>query len=317
MDVPCCDSQSNLRHNMKLFFDTMRLWWDRRGRPEACDIEMNSREVECRPPAKTIEEFRAGYPRFCAYVAANPDFLICRRFLRLRSRLLCLKQDKLSQLEEQLDNLDHNETSPLFLGMSRCDRNTARTSLLSQVSVLLDDYDSFLEKTHQILNYSRALPRDVSSLRNWMMNGSLSRDERRYLDQQQDLVNLGSSSDAARKNVENWVEDLLVDNWEGFRSTPGHEASTDPSVYLYSGSLIRRITDVLMLSLIALLLLFPVIICVLITSTWARIAVITLATLIYLSILSRLTKAKMIELVLAGATFATILNVFVTGMNNN
>jgi hypothetical protein len=51
-----------------------------------------------------------------------------------------------------------------------------------------------------------------------MMNGSLSRDERRYLDQQQDLVNLGSSSDAARKNVENWVEDLLVDNWEGFRS---------------------------------------------------------------------------------------------------
>ncbi|PMD64853.1 uncharacterized protein K444DRAFT_640603 [Hyaloscypha bicolor E] len=263
---------------------------------------MNPRETECRPPTKTIEDYRADYPRFCAYVAANPDFLVCRRFLRLRSWLLCLKQDKLSQLEEQLDNLDQNEASPLFLGMSRCDRNTARTSLLSQASVLLDDYDSFLEKTHRILGYVHALPRDVTSLRNWMMNGSLNKDERRYLDQQQDLISLGSSSDAAKKNLENWVEDLLVDNWEGFRSIPGHEASNDPSVYLYSGSLIRRITDVLMLSPIALLLLCPIIICVLITSTWARIAVITLATLIYLSILSRLTKAKMIELVLAGST---------------
>jgi len=90
--------------------------------------------------SQSVEEYRAGYPRFSAFVAANPDFLVCRRFLRLRSRLLYLKQDKLSQLEQQLDNLDQNETSPLFLGMSRRDGNTARVSLLSQISVALGDY---------------------------------------------------------------------------------------------------------------------------------------------------------------------------------
>lgn len=78
--------------------------------------------------------------------------------------------------------------------------------------------DRFLEQTHRVLAYGRALPRDVSSLRNWMKNGSLSRDERKYLDSEQDLINLTSPSDAARKNLEDWVEDLLVDHWKGFRS---------------------------------------------------------------------------------------------------
>ncbi|KAI1120330.1 hypothetical protein F5Y10DRAFT_273172 [Nemania abortiva] len=328
---------------VKSYYDRLKFWSTRRSRTATFDIEIDPR-VECQLTAKTkkfgqqfsiVEEYRAGYPRFCAFVAANPDFLICRRFVRLRSRLLSLKQDKLSQLEQQLDDLDQNETSPLFLGMSRCDRNTARTSLLAQISLLLDDYgithdhltllvnlfdtshlDCFLEKTHRILGYNRALSRDVSSLRNWMKNGSLSRDERKYLDHEQDLINLASSSDAARKNLEDWVEDLVVDNWKGFRSIPGHEASTDPSIYLYSGSLIKGIADALMLLLIALLLLTPIVVCLLVTSMWARISVIIAATLIYLFILSRLTKAKMIELILAGATFATILNVFVVGANN-
>ncbi|KAI0436947.1 hypothetical protein F4803DRAFT_566438 [Xylaria telfairii] len=298
---------------IKSYYDiTMNFLLARRAMPGTSDLEMNP-IVECLPAAKTIEEYRAGYPRFCAFAAANPNFLICRRFLRLRSRILYLKQDKLVQLEQQLDNLDQNETSPLFLGMSRCDRNTARTSALSQISVLLDDYDCFLEKTHRVLGYNQ---RDVSSLRNWMENGSLSKVERKYLDQERDLINLASSNDAGRKNLEDWVEDFVVDNWKGFRSIPGHEASTDPNIYLYSGTLIKGIADTLMLLLIAILLLTPVVACILITSMWARISVIIGATLIYLSILSRLTKAKMIELILAGATFATILNVFVVGVNN-
>jgi hypothetical protein len=62
-----------------------------------------------------------------------------------------------------------------------------------------------------------------------MMNGSLNKDERRYLDQQQDLISLGSSSDAAKKNLENWVEDLLVDNWEGFRSVRTQSMDSIPT----------------------------------------------------------------------------------------
>lgn len=38
--------------------------------------------------------------------------ILCRRFLRLLARLLSLKQDKISLLEKQLDDLDQKETCP-------------------------------------------------------------------------------------------------------------------------------------------------------------------------------------------------------------
>ncbi|KAK7978777.1 hypothetical protein PG996_004828 [Apiospora saccharicola] len=70
-----------------------------------------------------------------------------------------------------------------------------------------------------------------------------------------------------------------------------------------------------MLALITSLLLVPVVVCILIDSVWARICVIITSTVIYLSILSHLTKSKMIELILAGATFATILTVFISNVD--
>ena len=90
-----------------------------------------------------------------------------------------------------------------------------------------------------------------------------------------------------------------------------------------------------MLILITVLLLMPVVVCIIVNSMWARICVIIASTVVYLTILSRLTKSRMIELILAGATyvpqhvivtkicladiendsFAAVLTVFVSGVN--
>jgi hypothetical protein len=43
-------------------------------------------------------------------------------------------------LEEELERVDHEETSAIYLGKNRCDRNTERTSLLSKINVHLADY---------------------------------------------------------------------------------------------------------------------------------------------------------------------------------
>ena len=43
-------------------------------------------------------------------------------------------------LEQRLDQVDQQETSLLFLGKSRCDGNTDRTSLLSEIESCLADY---------------------------------------------------------------------------------------------------------------------------------------------------------------------------------
>jgi hypothetical protein len=90
--------------------------------------------------SKLIEDFGTGYPRFSALLSVHPPFFVCRRFDRLRARLLLLKQDKLSLLKQQLDQVDQREPCPLFLGKSRGDRNAERASLLSAIEACLTDY---------------------------------------------------------------------------------------------------------------------------------------------------------------------------------
>jgi len=51
-----------------------------------------------------------------------------------------LKQDKISILEQRLDQINQQETSLLFLGKSRSDGNTNRISLLSEIKLCLADY---------------------------------------------------------------------------------------------------------------------------------------------------------------------------------
>lgn len=87
-----------------------------------------------------VEHYKSGYPRYTALLSAHSSWLICRRFDRLRARLLLMKQDRLSMLEKQLEQIDWEEVSPLFLGMSRCDKNTDRLNTLSEIDVALDDY---------------------------------------------------------------------------------------------------------------------------------------------------------------------------------
>lgn len=90
-----------------------------------------------------VEDYRPGYPRYTALLAAYDPYTICRRFSKLRARLLLLKQDRLSMLEERLEMIDREERSPLFLGKSRCDANPERITLLSEIDSQLAEYGTF------------------------------------------------------------------------------------------------------------------------------------------------------------------------------
>lgn len=81
-----------------------------------------------------------GYPRFAALVGSHQSLQVCRRFSKLRARLLLLKQDKLSQLEEQLETVDKKETTLIFLGCRRRDKNEERESILNEIDDTLMDY---------------------------------------------------------------------------------------------------------------------------------------------------------------------------------
>ncbi|KAK0739046.1 hypothetical protein B0T21DRAFT_285004, partial [Apiosordaria backusii] len=253
-----------------------------------------------------VKDYPSGYPQYSALVSSHDPFFAFRSFCRLRVRLLLSKQDELTLLESELDILDREEAAPFFLGTCRSDGNASRVTLLGRIHSKLAEYGN---SPRQLLSYSRASSRDVTSLRNWLdETGCLSEEESLYLDRDRDLASLACSRDFAMSHLEEWVEDRLIQFYSQFRAhrqqikDPGFEISSNPHVYIYSGGMIRRIAMGLLLLLITSLILTPVVVCDLVDDMPARITIITASTLCYLTVLSRLTKSRTIELILAGAT---------------
>ena len=70
-----------------------------------------------------------------------------------------------------------------------------------------------------MLSCPRANARDVASLQSWLeRTGCVHEDETSYLDQENELVSLASSSDLAMKQLEDWIEDRLIRYYKGFRA---------------------------------------------------------------------------------------------------
>ncbi|KAF2804513.1 uncharacterized protein BDZ99DRAFT_451574 [Mytilinidion resinicola] len=260
-----------------------------------------------------IEDHPAGYPRFSALVASHDSFHLCRRFSNLRSRLLLLKQDRISSLEKQLQKVDHEETVPLRLGSTRADDNSERKFILSQIDDALADYDGLIVRNHQIFSFEAARPRAVASLQNWINGtGCIARHEATYLNYSNELLCVASMDDTVMMWLETLVECTFTRARQYFGKNRHLNISRDPNVHITSKPSVTRIARVLMTPFIATLLLAPVIVCNCLTSLIARLSTIVIAATMFIAILSGSTKAKTVELVVAGATYTTVLIVFIS-----
>ena len=95
------------------------------------DLEQQQHRVHHASPI--IERFRNGYPRYSALLSSADCFLVLRRFKRLRARVLLRKQDKLTTLEQKLDEIDDDEKMPMFLSTCRHDKNAQRDKVLAEI----------------------------------------------------------------------------------------------------------------------------------------------------------------------------------------
>ncbi|KAF2495500.1 hypothetical protein BU16DRAFT_561784 [Lophium mytilinum] len=285
-------------------------------------------ETSVKPPITQVEDFPSGYPRFAALISSHPYFQICRRFSALRARMLLHKQDKLSQLEEQLEQIDREEPKVLFLGSYRRDSNPARKQVLENIDAALADYDELIHRNERVLGLERPNRRDIANLENWIdSTGCLARQETAYLGKGEDLATLASPADRALNAFEGPIEGFLI--WiatkfnkvwlplESENASPRLQVSRDPNVHIFSSALVARLGRFLVASLLVLLLLIPVIIVNAIDSVALRLLVIAISSTIFIIVLSMLTKARTGEIFVAGATFTTVLVVFVAGTGSN
>ncbi|KAL6825566.1 hypothetical protein J3E69DRAFT_334546 [Trichoderma sp. SZMC 28015] len=292
------DGPSSRPNRHITYFNWLSLWiktWTKTGAAtkDACDVTP-------RQTTRQIEEFPPGYPQFSALVASHNSFHICRRFSTLRTRLLLLKQDRLSLLERQLEKIDRNERAMLSLGSCRVDKNEDRRAVLTEIDDALADYDAFLERHQRALTFSTPPARPVSNLYNWVESkGSIARAETAYLEHQEDIFSLAAPED----NIISWLETLAeyialyFNKW--FAKA---ENSQESNIYIFPPSLIQRAVRVFLVPLVTVLLLTPVIICNFIDGLTARLVIVVFATTGFIAALSCLIKIRAIDLIIAGAT---------------
>ncbi|KAF2844809.1 hypothetical protein T440DRAFT_547057 [Plenodomus tracheiphilus IPT5] len=258
-----------------------------------------------------VEDNPGGYPRFTALIASHDHFHICRRFTELRSRLLLIKQDKLSDLERQLRHVDDQETDSLRLATCREDDNPARNAIILQIDYALKDYDNLVVRNEQILRFEAARSQAISSLRNWTAgNPTISRAETAYLDCSHDLFSVACTDDMIMTWLETFVEKIMI-QVERIFPKQRLALSRDPRVHVFSKLSIARTARFAMAPCIVILLLAPAIICSYLHSLTARLLTIVVAASIFIAVMTGSTRAKATELVMAGATYTTVLIVFI------
>lgn len=93
-----------------------------------------------------MTRFNRGYPNLAAYQDSDEEFMLYRRFGYLQARVLLDKQDKLRQLERELDVFDaeHEGCAQTTVPNSRTQVTMdARNVLLGKIDSAVTSYCKF------------------------------------------------------------------------------------------------------------------------------------------------------------------------------
>ncbi|MCJ1249358.1 hypothetical protein MMC30_006581 [Trapelia coarctata] len=278
-----------------------------------------------------LESLPDGYPRLAALLGRRSELRIFRRFSTVRMRLLLLKQDQITKLESELNTLDETEVNPMFLGTIRGDLNEARRAKLIELDEALAKYDDHLERTGRLCGDIQPQPveGDIESLEAWYGRGSIARAETKYLNFTdgrywgRDLLTLEDAPDIGMKRLGQWQGRMILRacRWFGFR--PSNDLTTDQTVFFISDRYLRAGARAIVASLTIILLLVPVILLNYvqqkdyIQQTVIQFVIIFLAATMFVTAITMASKARMVEIFVAGATYTAVLVVFVASNGNS
>lgn len=95
----------------------------------------------------SVDDHPRGYPNLAAFMISSDNFLMCRRFAFLHSRVLLHRQDELAEMEKTLLAMDDEDVElgeELALQSRRRDdlrpEQPSRKSLIDKIDTKLKDY---------------------------------------------------------------------------------------------------------------------------------------------------------------------------------
>lgn len=268
-------------------------------------------------PGSQIEDYPSGYPQFSALLSAHPAFTVFRRFTLLRTRLLLHKQDKLVTLEEELELVDASETRPLFRGCLRRDANQVRADLMGRIDTALQEYETMIQRHEQFLARQGPSVRELTNLRNWVgETACIASEETAYLWKDDVMTLNGGPAADMPPALEAVIEDVLIwmQNWS--KRIPLRPVSRNPNVYVFSRQLVAGLARGVIACLLVAVLIMPAVLLLVVHSTVLQLLVVLAFCILFFAMLSTLTKARTAETFMAGAAYAAVVVVFLSGNGN-
>lgn len=191
--------------------------------------------------------------------------------------------------------------------------------------------DAITRNTH-ILKLEHARTRPVSAIQNWITgNPCIARSETEFLQHEDDLMSLFSLEDGTTTYLEGWVEDKLIRLFSRSYKVSPHPLisclaalaslaniiiitknrcetlSRDPMVYIPRDNLVVHIARGLLGLLAIIFIIGPVIVCNYLESMLSRLIVITASTTCFIGFLLIGTRAKTVEVLVAGAAYVVYM----------
>ncbi|MCJ1424271.1 hypothetical protein MMC29_002158 [Sticta canariensis] len=250
---------------------------------------------------RRIEDHPNGYPRLAAFVTADPAFAVVRGFKNLHARNILMKQDRLSELEIQLNDVDAKEDTQLFLSSRRHDQNPERRQLLADIDDALRAYERAISCYRGMTVMSRPTASSVRSVVNWMDgNKPLVRSESMFLDHRDDLLSFASADDhAVFDELVEWLLIKIVP--KRFAASMTRARTDDVHTHLYEPHRVEQISRLIVTLTVVLLLSLPMAVLSDIPSDHARFGIILLSTMAFAAVLSITTTARKAEIFAATA----------------
>lgn len=277
------------------------------------DVESNtlSQEDLDRKPWKYI-----GYKGFSRYVSCSDDFLALRRYDRLHCRVLLTLQDRVAELEEELDLLDNSvsrKSSPdIDNGTIRRDHGR-RKELLQEISKALKDYDDMLCRYLTLKSKPRAPKAFVKNMMTWLdnNNGPIHPKEVEFL-KSNDLITVSKTQKSALRYLfEQWVLCPTMGIFGWLADKPhANEPQHDPSTVYGSDEPVDAIASGGVFIVGAIMLIIPLWILAIVEDMFRRLAIITAFIALLLMVLTSATLAKPFEILATTAGYSAVLVVF-------
>ncbi|KAL0263432.1 hypothetical protein SLS55_002412 [Diplodia seriata] len=275
-------------------------------------LSTKSEDEEVGNSPDDIDYHPAGYPKLAAFINSDENFLMCRRYGLLHTRVMLYRQDELRELEAELLGLDAEdaEQNPQMLNSrARDDRRAGqqRRELILKIDEKLKEYDDCVLRARTMAQLPPVTDRNYKSVSQYVNNNGpvVWAEQDTFTERRQDSVALvdpkeGSWFDAA---IEDLLTSLPFPLARLVFSDPAQRRSTrDDKVRLYSKMRVDYFARILIALLAVGLLMAPVVVLFLHEESGGiKIVVVLLFTLFFAGALSVFTKAKRHEVFAATA----------------